>query len=126
MENTIFLAKFWGWILVIPCLIFLVRGKVLAEEIFRLLGDRSFNFLSGYIALIIGLITVILHNVWVADWRVIITILGWIALIKGIVRIGFPETTKKLVPTFRDKPLLSKVSLVIPIFVGAWLIWMSY
>lgn len=126
MEITIVLAKFWGWILVIPCLIFLARRKVLAEEIFRLLGDRSFTFLSGYIALIIGLVTVILHNVWVADWRVVITILGWVTLIKGVVRIGFPETTKKLVPTFRDKPFLSQVWLVIAIFLGAWLIWMSY
>lgn len=110
----------------IPCLIFLVRGKVLAEDILQLIGNRSFIFLSGYIALIIGLITVILHNVWVSDWRVVITILGWIALIKGVVRIGFPEATKKLVPKFRDKPLLARVWLVIAIFVGAWLIWMSY
>lgn len=127
MEISIFLAKFWGWLLVILCLVFLLRKKMFLEELFRLLGDRGFTLLSGYVALIIGLVTIILHNVWVADWRVVITIFGWLSLIKGIVRIGFPEVTQKLVPAlFKEKLLLTQILLVICVLLGAWLIWMSY
>lgn len=126
MEISLFLAQFWGWLLVIVCLIFLIKRKVLLEELFQLTRDRSFTLFSGYIALVIGLITVILHNVWVADWRIVITIFGWISLTKGVVRIGFPEAIQKLVPAFRDKPLLAQVLLVIAIFLGGWLIWVSY
>jgi len=125
METTTFLAQFWGWLIVITCLIFLIRRKVLLDELFRLVEDKSFTLFSGYIALVIGLATVILHNVWVADWRVAITIFGWISLIKGIVRIGFPEATQKFVPVLKDKPLLIQALLVIAILLGAWLIWMS-
>lgn len=126
METTIFLAQFWGWLLVILCLTFLLRRKVLVEELLRLIGDRGFTLVSGYLALIIGLATVILHNVWVADWRVVITIFGWLSLLKGIVRIGFPEITRKFAPTFRDKPFLTQVLLVVAVLLGGWLIWMSY
>lgn len=125
MEISIFLAKFWGWLLVIVCLIFLLRKKVLLEEMFRLVEDKGFALLSGYLALIVGLVTVILHNLWVADWRVVITIFGWVSLTKGIVRIGFPETPQKLVPAFKNKPVLTQILLVITVLLGAWLIWMS-
>jgi len=111
--------------LVIIGLIFLIRKKVLLSELSRLVGDRGFTLFSGYIALVIGLVTIILHNVWVADWRVVITIFGWASLIKGIVRIGFPEAVQRVVPIWKEKPILAQILLVIVILLGAWLIWMS-
>lgn len=127
METTIFLAQFWGWLLVILCPIYLLRKKVLSEELFRFVEDKGFVVLSGYLALILGLVTVILHNLWVADWRVVITIFGWISLFKGIVRIGFPGAPQKLMSVlFKNKLILMQVLLVIATLLGAWLIWMSY
>jgi len=125
METTTFLAKFWGWLLVILGLIFLLRKKVLLEELFKLLEEKFFILLSGWLALILGLVTVILHNLWVPDWRVVITIFGWISLIKGIVRISFPETPQKLLPAFKNKLILTQILLIICILLGAWLILMS-
>lgn len=126
MGISIFLAQFWGWLLVIVGVVFLLRKKVLLEELLRLLEDKGFVLLSGWLALILGLVTVILHNLWVADWRVVITIFGWISLIKGIVRIGFPEIPQKWVPVFKNKPALMQVLLIIYVLLGVWLIWMSY
>jgi len=126
MEITVFLAQFWGWLLVIVSLVFLVRREAFLEELFRLVEDKGLFLLSGYLALILGLGTVILHNVWVADWRVIITILGWSSLIKGVVRIGFPEVTQKFMPVFKAQPMLIWIALVIMGFLGVWLIWVSY
>lgn len=125
MEISIFLAQFWGWLLVITCLIFLLRKKALLEEMFKLVEDKSFALISGYLALILGLVTVILHNVWTADWKVVITIFGWISLVKGIARIGFPEIPQKSVSTFKNKPVLMQILLIVAILLGAWLIWMS-
>jgi len=126
MEITIFFAQFWGWLLVIVCLILLLRKRVLLEEMFGMIENKVFLLFSGYLALIIGLITVILHNVWVADWRVVITIFGWISLIKGVMRIAFPEITQKLAPAFKNKPVLTQGLLIIAILLGAWLLLMSY
>ena len=125
MEISLFLAKFWGWLLVILCLVFLLRKKVLLGELFGLVENEMFVFLSGWLALVLGLVTVILHNLWVADWRVVVTIFGWLSLVKGIVRIGFPGTPRKLMPAFKNKQILAQGLLVIVIFLGAWLIWVS-
>jgi len=48
-------------------------------------------FLSGFLALVIGMILVHYHNIWVKSWVVIITIVGWVTLIKGITLIAFPQ-----------------------------------
>jgi len=124
-EISILLAKFWGSLLVIFGLLFLVRKKAL-DDLFELTKDKTFIIISGYLALILGLVTVILHNTWVTDWIVVITIFGWISLIKGIARLGFPENLPKWVQVLKNKLVFIKVLLVITTLLGGWLIWMSY
>ncbi len=85
--------------------------------------DKAFVISTGYITLLMGLVTVILHNIWVADWRVAITIVGWSTLIKGIMKIGFPEHIHKQAQRFKAKQLVSASFLVI---LGSWLFWMSF
>ncbi len=125
METAILLAKFWGWFLTISCLIFFLRRNLL-EELFRLLEDKGFVILSGYLALLIGLVSIILHNFWVSNWRVIITIFGWVSLIKGITRLAFPEAPSKTAEKLRKNPALIQLLLIFGIILGVFLIWKSY
>ena len=55
-----------------------------------------------------GLAIVLVHNVWVADWRVIITLLGWLLLVRGAVRILIPDQVKPF-----GKKLLNDANAVI-------------
>lgn len=47
--------------------------------------------LGGLYALLVGLVIVVLHNLWVADLRVVVTILGWLAVASGVVMLLAPE-----------------------------------
>lgn len=125
MDISIFFAQFWGWLFVIAGLIFLSKSKL--EEIFkRIQEDKAFVMLFGWPTLILGLVTVILHNVWTADWRVVITIFGWFYLVRGIIWTGFPKFAQKLMPSLRNKLALMQILLIIFILLGVWLIWVSY
>jgi len=124
METSIILAKFWGWFMIISCLIYLLRKKSW-QGIIELAKNKNLIILFGYLSLILGLFSLIFHNLWVGDWRVVITIFGWIALIKGIVGIGFPELTQKWAEKIGGKLVLMKILLIIGILLGAWLIWVS-
>ena len=48
-------------------------------------------YLSGALFLLAGLVLVRNHNVWVARWPVLITILGWSAMLLGLVRMFAAE-----------------------------------
>lgn len=127
MENTFFLAQFWGWLSLIAALIYLVRGQSFPEELVRMHRDRSFIFLSGWLLLLMGLVTLTLHNVWADDWRIIITLSGWAAALKGITRIGFPEATQKIVAAFFSKQIIYfRISMVALGLIGVWLLYASW
>jgi len=126
MEISIFFAQFFGWYLVIMGIIILLRGRGFLGELFRLIEDKSFLLLAGYLTLFLGLGVVILHNVWVEDWRVIVTILGWLTLVKGVLLIGFPRNYAKLGSIFMKNPSLLRILMVITVLLGAGLIWLSY
>lgn len=47
--------------------------------------------MSGLLSLLAGLAIVNLHNRWSADWRVIVTVFGWLITIGGITCIVVPQ-----------------------------------
>jgi hypothetical protein len=121
MDVSIFLARFLGSFFVIFGMLFIITRQL--GKTIEMTDDKSFVISTGYITLLMGLVTVILHNVWVADWRVVVTLLGWFTLIKGIMKIGFPEKIHEQAQRFKKKQAISTVVLTV---LGAWLIWMSF
>jgi hypothetical protein len=99
MEISFYLARFWGSLFII-----LGLGSVAVKLLGRIIKyteDRTITISTGYITFLLGLITVTLHNIWVADWRVAITILGWTTLLKGIEKIAFPGRVNKAAQLFK-------------------------
>ena len=71
-----------------------------------LLGSTANVFYGGLICLAIGLPLVTFHNVWDMNASIVITILGWVALIKGLMLLMFPVFTTNMykgVPTKENK-----------------------
>ena len=94
MDMSIFLAKFWGWYLIVFFVILSFNPKRI-KQIFNDLRDEKFLIIASFVAIIIGLINILLHNVWEANWKLIITLIGWIALFKGLALFIFPRPTVK-------------------------------
>jgi uncharacterized membrane protein len=91
MQTSIFLARLIGPVFLVMGLgIFLNREgyRAMAREFLK---SRALIYIAGLLALVPGIAMVLTHNVWVADWRVIITIFGWLAVIGGVIRILFPQ-----------------------------------
>lgn len=121
MEISIFFARLWGSFFLVFGLLFIIT-KQLGKTI-EMTDDKAFVISTGYISFLMGLVTVILHNVWVVNWKVAITILGWSTLIKGITKIGFPEQIHKQAQRFKKKQILSAIFMIL---LGVWLLWMSF
>ncbi|MBN1376888.1 hypothetical protein JW949_00990 [Candidatus Woesearchaeota archaeon] len=121
MELTIFFARLWGSFFIVFGSLFIIT-KQLGRTI-EMTDDKAFVISTGYITFLMGLVTIILHNVWVVSWEVVITILGWSTLLKGISKIGFPGIIHKQAQRFKKKQWLSAIFLIL---LGAWLIYMSF
>jgi len=121
LEISIFFARLWGSFFIIFGLLFIITRQL--GKTIEMTDDKAFVISTGYITLLMGLVTVILHNLWVADWRVLITILGWSTLIKGVMKVGFPEEIHKQAQRFKKKQWLSSVVLIV---LGLFLFYMSF
>jgi hypothetical protein len=52
--------------------------------------DPAVVLLSGFIIFVPGLAIVRAHNHWTAGWPVLVTVLGWLLMLQGLVRILYP------------------------------------
>jgi hypothetical protein len=121
MEISIYLARFWGSLFMILGLMSV--GAKLLGRIIEYTEDKTITISTGYITFLLGLITVTLHSIWVADWRLAITILGWTTLLKGIEKIGFPDRVNKKAQMFKGRQILWGMVIFL---IGAWFFWMSF
>ncbi len=90
MDNSLFLAKFWGWYLIIFFLILSLNPKRI-KQIFTDLNDEKFLIITAFIAIIIGLLNILMHNIWELNFKLIITLIGWISLFIGLALFVFPN-----------------------------------
>lgn len=120
MEISIYLARFWGSLFII-----LGLGSVLANFLGKVINyteDKTITISTGYITFLLGLITITLHNVWVADWRLAITILGWTTLFKGIEKSAYPGRINKMAQVFKSG---SRFWGFVIFLIGVFYFWLS-
>ncbi len=113
-------AQLWGGFYTVFGALFLITGQL--GRTIEMTEDRSFVISTGYTSFFLGLATIVWHNIWVADWRVLITILGWSTFIKGIQKIGFPDHIRRQAQRFKSEQIYSGVFLFA---MGGYLLWMS-
>jgi hypothetical protein len=96
METSIFLARLMGPAFLIMGLALLVNRKHFFGIVEDVLANRALLYFAGLFALVPGLAIVLVHNVWTLDWRLIVTLIGWLAVIAGALRLLLPHHVSRL------------------------------
>lgn len=66
------------------------------KNIFKELEDSdTLKFYGGLMSFAIGFLLVTFHNVWNFSSSLIITVIGWMGLAKGLMFLAFPKFTGK-------------------------------
>lgn len=92
MDVSLFLAKFWGWYLIIFFVI-LTFNPIRIKQVFEDLKDEKFLILSSLLATIVGLLNILFHNIWSPSWVLLITLIGWMSLVIGLALFIIPKAT---------------------------------
>jgi len=100
------------------------RGfRDMAEEF---MASRALMFLSGLLLLPAGLAIVLTHNFWTADWRVLITLLGWLIAIGGALRLFGPLFVVKAGHAMLNKPYFTSIAAAIWVVLGLLFCFFGY
>lgn len=115
METSIFLAKVIGITGSISTLLIIIHYKFHLEMEKNASKDLSIIYPSGFVFLMLGTLLIVSHSIWTMDWRIIITLLGWSMLLKGIMRILIPDKVRSIIHKKKDKKkfILAEITVFI-------------
>ena len=125
MELSLSLAKLLGIYLLLMGALCAARGPAIADVLEEMFHHRPTLFLSGVIALVVGIAMAVGHSVWELNWRGLITLIGYLSIAKGVARIGFPDLPKRasrLLAQRRARWMWIGVVLIL----GAYLTWAGF
>ena len=79
-------------------------------------------YLTGILFFIAGLTIVSKHNLWVWGWQTTITVIGWLSILLGLLRMFFPQLYKA---QFKNDnfALIVEISLIL---IGIFLTFKAY
>lgn len=100
MDYSYFLGAFLGLYLIIVGIALLTRKEMFQELIKDFIKNPPIIFFSGILSLLFGLFIVLTHNAWFMSWVVLITILGYLYVIQGIIQIYLPEWIEEKVQKY--------------------------
>jgi hypothetical protein len=86
--------------------------------------NRGYLWLWGFLAILIGAVIVALNNLWTSGLPLLITILGWLALLKGILILVCPEAMISLYKKVSNGGVIVFAGLVALVF-GLFLLYLG-
>lgn len=126
MDHSIFLAKIIGPYCIIAALGIFFNRDIYQKMMEDFSNDAALLYLGGAIALLIGFLVVLTHNIWVAGWPVMITIFGWLGIIKGSWLFIFPDTVAGYIEAYQKKPILLFLHVLVILAIGLFLTFAGY
>ena len=106
-------------------------GMVISPDFYKkmfadFVENTAILYIGGIMALVVGLLIVMFHNTWTKGLSVIITVIGWIALIKGILILVLPKAMISLTKAIVERPNFIKVESVIVIIIGLFFSFLGF
>jgi len=126
MQTSLFIAKLLGPVYAVVGVALFFKGQMFREILKNFIDSPALVYLAGFMGLLAGLTLVLAHNVWVLDWRLVITLIGWIAIVRALITIFHPHYVVTAGFTILERPKLLFVAASINLAIGLTLSYFGY
>lgn len=126
MNASKFLSRVIGIYMIIVSIAMLTEMNQFIRDVSQLINDPSLMFVTGFFTLILGILMVVSHNIWQWNWRVIITIIAWIILLKGASLIFIPQFMDKITILFVQNTNIIYAAAGFDFIFGVLLIYFGF
>jgi hypothetical protein len=126
MPTSIFIAKLLGPIYLIVGIALLLRAPMFRTILQGFIRSPVLLYLAGFLGLLAGLALVLTHNVWAPDWRIIVTLIGWLTIVRAVVTIFQPEWIVALGSKILERQGIFFGAAVMNLVIGLVLSYFGY
>ena len=117
------IAQVLGIFFVVVGVSMVANGKATAAAVEESVQNKGMMFMWGILALLIGAVIVVFNNAWTSGLALLVTILGWLALIKGTFILLFPGVAASLYKKCGKSGMLVVAGVVIAVLGLVLLYW---
>lgn len=126
MANSKLIAGLTGPMLAAIGVAMIINRNLIPSLIGEAAHNEALVFLTGLLTLLAGIAIVRVHNVWRDGWRILVTVLGWLAVCSGLVRMWYPQGAARIAEALSaSAPGLLIAGLVL-LGLGAFLSYEAY
>ncbi len=124
---TLIIERIISSFLIITGLSYLFQGLVWKDLVKELLTKPVWLMMWSLLFLPWGLVVIFTHNLWVANWTVIITIIGWLITAKCVLYLVIPSWSN-FVKNWSDDFLQRYIQIAggIETILGGGLLFLSF
>ena len=126
MPPAVLIARLIGPLFVAIGVGILLNAPFYVGSVIEAVHSPTLVYMSGVASMLAGLAMLNAYRAWTADWRVIVTILGWLMAIGGIVRIVLPQVAATVAPELYSGPTALMITGAIVLVLGGILTVKGY
>lgn len=112
-----------GIFFVIAGISIVANGRATAAAVEESAANKGIMFVWGILALLTGAVIVVFNNVWTSGLTLLVTILGWLALIKGTFILLFPGVAAGFYKKYGKRGTLVAAGVIMVVLGLVLLYW---
>ncbi len=113
METSIIIAQILGITFTVLGLSLFINKKISTSLLEDATKNASIMWLFGFVSLMMGAVIVVFNNIWNPGLELFITILGWLALLKGIAILVFPNSLSSFYKRYNKSDMLAFAGVIV-------------
>ncbi|PSO45740.1 MAG: hypothetical protein BRC25_01160 [Parcubacteria group bacterium SW_6_46_9] len=126
MISTLFLAKYFGILMLALGLVILFRHRLISQWVRKALLKPSVFFLTGVFEFMIGLLIVLGHQKWGSFTAGLVSVVGWLMLIESALYITLPKASLVHMVGKMDNATMVQATAIVSIGLGATLALLGF
>lgn len=123
MALTFFFAQFLGLLMIVLSASLFIHPKTYASILAAYRADRSAIYPFTFTGLVIGILIVLLHNVWNGGLLpILVSLIGWLIFLKCVALLVLPASVmNKMLKPFGSRRTYTIVAVIF-LIVGLYLL----
>ena len=126
MDVSKFLSKVIGIYLIVVSVSMFTNMQLFMENVNALIHQPQSMFVAGFMTLIIGIMMVVSHNIWRWNWQGLITLIGWITLLKAVSIVLYPQFIDQATTLFMQNINVAYATAGIDFVIGFILSYIGF
>jgi len=125
MTTTILLAQVLGIVFAVFGLSLLINKKGVLALMHESVHQIGLLWVMGFMVLTVGAIILVLNNTWDSTLGSLITLMGWLSILKGFVLLCFPDWSISLYKKWSNSGMLN-ISALICFLLGLYFLYWGF